>query len=163
VYSFLLDTILIVRFSFQISLVSPVEIGEQVISPASTRDLTQNNLANQEVKSSFLRRNNDRFSAVDETDNFVGEESIGPPRRLEQTRMKQMSRDEELEASENTLDSPPHLSPSPSDKNLPIRKGVLRVRITEFLNPSNKDADGDCCMEFKDAPTCRGHCRLFFR
>ena len=51
----------------------------------------------------------------------------------------------------------------PAENELPIRRGVLRVRITEFLNPSNKDADGDCCMEFKNTPTCKGYCRLFFR
>ena len=45
----------------------------------------------------------------------------------------------------------------------PLRRGVLRVRITEFLNPSNKDADGDCCMEQSKGSACAGYCRLFFR
>lgn len=45
----------------------------------------------------------------------------------------------------------------------PLRRGVLRVRITEFLNPANKDADGDCCMDQNSGYTCGGYCRLFFR
>ncbi|XP_018027826.1 uncharacterized protein LOC108683061 [Hyalella azteca] len=46
---------------------------------------------------------------------------------------------------------------------LPSRRGVLQVRITEFLNPSNKDADGDCCMKDSASSSCGGYCRLFFR
>ncbi|XP_064112158.1 protein eyes shut-like isoform X1 [Macrobrachium nipponense] len=42
-------------------------------------------------------------------------------------------------------------------------KGVLRVRITNFQNPLNKDAEGNCCMNFRRAPSCEGSCRTFFR
>ncbi|KAF2365862.1 Notch ligand N-terminal domain [Trinorchestia longiramus] len=50
-----------------------------------------------------------------------------------------------------------------SVNDLPSRRGVLKVRITEFLNPSNKDADGDCCMKNISSSSCGGYCRLFFR
>lgn len=114
-------------------------------------------------------RNSGKDLIQPSADTVESRQNVDEKEELLQSSGKQAA-EEELDYSENDLSDAPlqteEAGPPDAgtvDDAQPIRRGVLRVRITEFLNPSNKDADGDCCMEYSEDSTCRGYCRLFFR